>query len=373
VLPAYPESIRRKLARNVLSNALQIRRGANLLIETWSGTLPWAESLVLEARILGARPMVVLEDEGAFWKSLDQAPAVNVGRVGSHDWAALKASDAVVALLGPTNTEREHAYPPAVANRMGANDHEWFRLVQKYQIPSVVWYLGRTSEPAARRYGVNLRAWRKQLIEASTVDPQILRVAGLKLADRLSRGHALRVSHPNGTRLALRLLGRTPRVDDGMVDRADVRAGNMVTVLPSGVVAVAVDEAYAEGSLVSNAPGTMFLEEKETPLREGRWTFQGGRLTAYSLAGGGGEFRQRFSKLGAGKDRPGMLSVGLNPLISTIPRLFDQERGMITVMIGRNTEYGGRTRSPRFSAYLPLRGATLEIDGERSVDRGSLG
>ncbi len=370
--PAYPESIRRKLARNVLSNALHLRRGANLLIETWSGTLPWAESLVLEARILGARPLVVLEDEATFWKSLDTAPAVNVGRVGSHDWAALKASDAVVALLGPSSTERESEYPPSVAHRLEANDHEWFRLVHRYQIPSVVWYFGRTSEPAARGYGVNLRSWRNELIEASTVDPRVLRSAGAKLAERLRRGHELVVSHPNGTRLELRLLGRAPRVDDGMVDRADVRAGNMVTVLPSGVASVAVDEAHAEGSLVSNAPGTMYLEGKETPLRGGSWKFEGGRMNSYSFTAGGGEFRRSFSMLGAGKDRPGMISVGLNPRITTIPRLFDQERGTITVMIGRNAEYGGLTRSPRFSAYLALRGGTLEIDGETVVDHGGL-
>ena len=35
------------------TGTLEMKRGENLLVETWSATLEWAESLVLEARILG--------------------------------------------------------------------------------------------------------------------------------------------------------------------------------------------------------------------------------------------------------------------------------------------------------------------------------
>src|SRR5580700_1771574 len=106
MLPTYPESRMRDLARNVLRNTLRMKRGENLLIETWSATLPWASSFVLEARILGVRPMLVVEPEEAYWRSVSEAPLANVGQVGSHDWAALKAADAHMHFYGPLDTAR---------------------------------------------------------------------------------------------------------------------------------------------------------------------------------------------------------------------------------------------------------------------------
>jgi leucyl aminopeptidase (aminopeptidase T) len=372
MLPNYPEAKRRALARNVLRNSLLLHRGESVLIETWSSTLEWAESFVLEARVLGARPLLVLEDEATYWESVEDAPIANVGQVGSHEWAALKASDAHVYLWGPMDSARQDKLPPSLTNRLDATDHEWFRLVEKSGVRSVRWDLGRTNEERARRYGVDLAQWRNELIDAATVDPQPLQRDGRRVAEVLRRGREVRISHPNGTDLVLHLAGRKPKVDDGIVDEADVRAGEVVTVIPSGVTTVTVDEGYAEGTFVSNSTGVMFVRGEETPLARGTLTFRHGRLTASTFEGGGDVFRREYAKLGAGKDRPALLSVGLHPGISSIPLLFDQERGVITVAIGRNSFMGGATHTPRFLAFQSLRGGTLEVDGRTVVDGGTL-
>ncbi len=372
VLPSYPESKMRAFARNVLENTLRVKRGENLLIETWSSTLPWALSAVLEARIIGARPMLVVEDEETYWKSVAEAPTANVGQVGAHDWAALKASDAHLYFWGPLDTEREEALPKAIANRIHSIDHEWFRLIEKFGVRSARWDLGRTSELWARRYGVDLQRWRNELIEAATIDPRTMQKDGARIGHILRRGKEVRISHVNGTELILRLAGRRPKVDDGIVDDADVQAGFVVAVVPSGVTSVTVDETYAEGRFVSNNPGVMFVEGAETPVGPGDWTFAHGRLTRFSFETGGDAFRRAFAKEGPGKDRPGLLSVGLNPQISSIPLLFDQQRGIVTLAIGRNSHFGGLTRTPHFSAYQSLTGATLEVDGETVVEAGEL-
>jgi aminopeptidase len=372
MLPEYPEAKRRQLARNVLQNTLRMKRGENLLVETWSSTLPWAESVVLEARILGVRPMLVVEDEETYWKSVKEAPAAHVGQVGSHDWAALKASDAHLFFYGPMDTEREEALQSSIAGRVEANDHEWFRLVEKFGVRSARFDLGRTSEFAARRYDVDLETWRRELIEGASVDPRTLQKDGARLGEVLRRGREAHITHPNGTDLTLRLAGRRPKVDDGVVDDADIRAGNVVAVVPSGVTTVSVDETYAEGRFVGTVTGVMFMAAGDRAIRGADWTFRRGRLSEFSFERGEEEFRREFSRLGPGKGRPGLISVGLNPQISSIPLLFDQERGVITIAIGRNSWAGGRTRSPRFTAYQSIRGGTLEIDGATVVDAGVL-
>jgi leucyl aminopeptidase (aminopeptidase T) len=373
MLPEYPEEVRRQLARNILTNSLRVRRGENLLVETWTATLPWAESLVLEARILGARPMLVVEDEETYWKSVAQAPAAHVGQVGSHDWAALKASNAHVYFYGPMDSQREEALPRSVLNRIDATDHEWFRLAAEFGVRSARWDLGRSSEYWAKRYGIDLGRWREELLDAALLDPRTMQRDGGRVGDAFRRGKEARITHPNGTDLTLHLRGRRPKVDDGVVDDADVKAGNVATVVPAGVTSVAVDETFAEGTFVADeTPGVLMAHGHETPLAGGVWTFRGGRLVEYAHEGGGEEFRKHYERLGAGKDRPGQLSIGLNPKITSIPLLFDQARGVVTISVGRNSYAGGATRTPRFVAFQSLRGSTVEIDGRTILSGGEI-
>jgi leucyl aminopeptidase (aminopeptidase T) len=372
MLPDYPESMRRELARTMLLQTLRMKRGENLIVETWSGTLPWAESVVLEARILGARPVLLVEDEPTYWQSVDEAPTANVGQIGSHEWAALKEADSYVYFYGPLDFARAEALPLSLRRRLDAIDHEWFRLIEKYSVRTVRFDLGRSSEVLAQRYGVDLVQWRRELIEGSTVDPRVLQREGGRVAEFLRRGKEVTITHPNGTDLALRLLHRPPNVDDGVIDEGDVRAGRVWTVLPSGVTSVGVDESYAEGTFIADTPGAMFLEGRDTPLSPGTWVFRRGRLDQYAFQSGSEEFLRKYPKLGPGKERPGILSVGLNPRTSAIPLLFDQERGKITIAIGRNSHVGGTTRTPHFSAYQSLGDATLEVDGKTVVDAGEL-
>jgi leucyl aminopeptidase (aminopeptidase T) len=349
-----------------------MKRGESVTIESWSETLPWAESFVLEARILGARPLLLLEDEATYWKSLSEAPTANLGHAGAHEFAALKETDAYVDLSGPMDTSRAEARPTSLDRRIMATDHEWLRITQKHGVRAVRWDLGRTNSFRARRYGVNLARWRNELIEAASFDAGILRRDGRRVARSFRRGREVLVTHPNGTNLRLRLAGRAPFVDDGVVDEQDIRAGSFLTSVPSGVTMVTVDESYAEGTFVANTQGVMFVHTRDTPLPPGSWTFREGRLRDFSFGGGGAEFRRTFRRSGPGKDRPGLLSVGLNPRISSIPLLFDQERGRICLGIGRNSFYGGATRRPHFVAYQSLRGGSITIDGRLVVDAGNL-
>jgi leucyl aminopeptidase (aminopeptidase T) len=373
VIPEYPESTRRAFARNVLRNSLLLRRGENLLVETWSGTQAWAESLLLEARILGARPLLVVEDEATYWKGVEEAPASHLGQVGSHEWAALKACDAHVYFWGPNDTIREEALPSSIRNRIMANDHEWFRLVQRSGIRSIRWDLGRSNEVWAHRYGVDLAKWQSELIEGATVDPRPMRRDGQHLAKKFRTGKSVRITHKNGTDLTLRLAGRRARVDDGVIDAADVRAGDVVQVVPSGVTVVTVDERFAEGTFVSEGPGGVAFSSEshgQIPLRGGRWSFRSGKLTDYSFERGEAEFRRAYKAAGPGKERPGLISVGLNPSTTSIPLLFDQERGVLSLTVGRNSEMGGHNRGSRFVAYLPIRHADLAVDGTPVLRNG---
>jgi leucyl aminopeptidase (aminopeptidase T) len=361
------------LARSVLQKNLLLRRGENLTVESWTDTLPLANAFVMEGFALQLRPMLLYVDEETIWEAVRRLPASNLGRVGSHEWAALRQTNGYVFLWGPADTVREEALSPEKLRAITAYDNEWFRIVEKAGVRSVRLALGRINATEARRYAIDVDAWRQEAVDATLVDPSTMKRSGGSVARRLLHGRSIRITHPNGTALQLRLKGRRPRVHDGVIDAADVHRGDVVEPLPSGWVSVALDEQFAEGEFVANVTSSASASGMDaggaSPGKGGRWTFKAGKLTRFAYSSGGEEFAKIYNRLGPGKERPGGLSIGLNPRIQSLPNMEDQRLGRVTLQIGRNTYLDGVTHSPNFHGYLCLDGADLQID-DRSVVRG---
>jgi leucyl aminopeptidase (aminopeptidase T) len=241
-----------QLARTVLDKTLQVRPGENVIVETWSEALPWARPFIVHARRKGAHAMMLYEDEPAFWESLDAGASRATGQVGSHEWAALAKTSAYVFFFGPSEWPRFDELPDQKTRGVDEYNPEWYRRAARAKVRGARMYLGRTSPKAAERWKVDLEAWRSELIRASLVPPSELHRSGMRIAKRLQQGRSVEITHPNGTRLTFRL-GRFPiRLDDAMVDEADLRAGNNLAVIPGGVVGVAIDHTSAEGTLEAN-------------------------------------------------------------------------------------------------------------------------
>ena len=230
--------------------------------------------------------------------------------------------------------------------------------------------IARVTEANARLFGVPLGPWREQVYLSSLRDPAKVRPAATRLARRLERGRSVRIRHPNGTDLTLGLLGRKATVSVGEVTPETQRNafGSMASV-PDENVYVAVDEGTAEGTFVSNRPNTTNFDR---PLEGGRLTFRDGRLVRSTFARGGSEFRSAYRAAGAGRERPSFLEIGLDPTVRGAPMLEESELGAVTVGVGRNAGFGGKTKVD-FLGYLTLAGAQLTIDGTAVLRGGRLG
>src|SRR4029077_2282082 len=92
------------VARRLLGDGIGLKRDQSVIIETWNHTLPYATACVVEARRIGARPLLLLEDEAAYWRSVDVAPAIaRWAKVGAPEWAALAKTDGYVFFPGPSD------------------------------------------------------------------------------------------------------------------------------------------------------------------------------------------------------------------------------------------------------------------------------
>ena len=83
------EALYQKVAKKVLVESLRIEKGETLTIETWNNGLPFARRLLVEARRLGAIPVMILEDEWAYVEGVRVAPKDVLGKMGGHEHGLL--------------------------------------------------------------------------------------------------------------------------------------------------------------------------------------------------------------------------------------------------------------------------------------------
>ncbi|MGA8543340.1 MAG: aminopeptidase [Thermoplasmata archaeon] len=358
------------VARALLGNGLRVRRGEHVAVVTWTHTLPWATACVTEARRLGARAFLVLEDEAAFWKSFDVAPRARAwSGIPAPLLGAIVRSDALVYFPGPADRPRLRALPtPQLAPFLGSDD-EWLRRTRRAKMRGVRCLLGYASDAQAERWSVPGAMWRSQLIRGITdVDPAELTRSAKRVALLLRRGRKLRLTATNGTELTLRLRGRTPWVDDGTVDADDRRHGRTLATAPGGSVTVAIDEDSAEGMVVGNRPS--FLSSGK--VSGAQWEVEKGRLRNYWYTEGSEHFEADFASAPRGAQIVSLFAVGVNTaLASGVPQAEDEEAGTVTLAIGGNTLYGGRNRC-RYLSWITVAEATVTVDGHPLSDRGKL-
>jgi hypothetical protein len=344
------------LARSVLDRHLRIRRGETLTVETWSHALPWARSFVVEARRRGAHPTLIVEDESAFFRSIELLGSAAV--TGASGLVAA-TSDAHVYFGGPEEFPRLLGLPASDLEHL--IDHPHRRGASGLVHPrGIRLAIGDVTPTAAERYGVDLAAWRAELLRASLVDPARLETTGRAFARRLSHAPELRVRHHNGTDFTVRLDRRAPAVISGR-QRGGARAA--WDRVPSGIAVFRLRPGSAEGVWETNRPAYDRFAQPHTVVG-GRFHFHAGRLTEFEFDRGGEGFVAAYARAGRGRERPVALTIGLNPEIERAPEVLELGLGTLGILLGDDPT-GDTGSRPGFSFLATLAGAEISVDGTR--------
>jgi leucyl aminopeptidase (aminopeptidase T) len=358
------------VARALVGNALRLKRGEHLVVVSWNHTLPWAAAVVAEARRVGAAPTLLLEDEGAFWRSVDLAPkTAGWAPLPRTVHAALRRADALLYFPGPSDRPRLRRLLPEMRAPFLDQDDRWLRLVRAAGARAIRCLLGYASDPQSEVWGVPAAMWRSQLIRG-ILGAEYGRLAddAARAARTLARGRELRLTSDNGSDLRLRLRGRTPWIDDGQVGADDLRHGRSVATAPAGSVVVAVDERSASGVAIGNRPSFLAAGRVDGP----QWEVEGGRLRNYWYPEGGEAFESEFAAAPRGRETVALFSLGINGALPPgVPHAEDEEEGTVTLAIGGNTLYGGRNRC-RYLSWITIGEATVAVDGAPLCDRGKI-
>jgi|SRR5580658_2735189 leucyl aminopeptidase (aminopeptidase T) len=358
------------VGKALVERAIELRRGEELIVASWTHTLPWATACVAEARRRGARATLLLEDESTFWRSVEIAPATKGwSGIPPSVRAALHEADALIYFPGPADQPRLRALPPTRGAPFHGVDDLWLTLCRKAEVRGVRCLLGYASDAQGDRWKIPGALWRSQMIRAIVdSDPRATGAAGAKAARTLTKGQELRLTAPNGTDVRLRLRGRAPWIDDGRIGREHRLHRPSVTTAPGGTVVVAVDEASAQGTAIADRPS--FLSQGR--VDGGQWDLTRGRLTEFWYTSGSEAFEIDFANAPKGREILGLFAIGLNAALPPgVPQAEDSAAGTVTLAIGGNAAYGG-SNPCRFLSWLTIGEATVAVDGEPLVDRGEL-
>jgi leucyl aminopeptidase (aminopeptidase T) len=356
------------LARAVLSNCIGLQKGQSVVVEAWTKNLPWVDAFLVEARRIGAFPLVYYESDAAFWETQESEASESLGVLTPLDRALLQVADAYVYFYGPSDRRRFLTLPKDQFKQLINYEHEWHNIASERGIRLCRVELTRATPKLARDFGVNYEKWIRELYEASIIDPESISRSGKNLAKKLETGERLEIKHDNGTDLKLNLKRRRTFVWNGRYDEELGKLGHGAT-LPSGAVMTTLDEGYAVGQIVSNQ--TVRFGTGRGTAKGVTWIFKEGRLIDYTFRTGREEFLKDVADIGDQNLKPAFFSVGLNPKIHISPLFESFEKGTVSFSIGANEELGGESKGKHHS-WISLRGANVIIDGESVVRAGKL-
>ncbi len=350
-----------KVARSILTKNLKVKAGERVTIEAWPHTLPWAIALAREARRLKALPMVLYEDEDAYWDAIANGQSKILGTAASHEWAALGKTNVYIHMWGPGDRVRLNAVPEKRLDEAFRFNDGWYAAARKSGLRGLRLELGRPFPTLSVAYDVDQQSWLDQIAAASLVPPEELERRAAPIAKRLRAGRRVHITHPNGTDLTLGLARRPVYVYSGRPAVGDKkRPFDILANLPAGSVRTSLDESVADGTIVANR--TCYYDDGSATGAV--FEFAGGKLKSAKFDTGAERFDGPFAKARKGRDQPGFLSFGLNPELHNTPQVEDLEAGTVMVSVGGNRNLGGKNAA-NFFGWAIVAGAKVEIDGKR--------
>ena len=241
------------LAKNVIRKSLQIQPKEGVIVECWNHGLEPAKEFIYQLRAVGAKPMLLFEDEETYWRSVETLPPSKLGQVSKAEWSALEDADAYIFFPGPADIAR-YRRNMAKMGAATAYNSDWYRRGRKAGLRGARVVLGYVSMERAQTYGFDFSAWRAMILAAGGANFGAISRRGKRLAALLSQEADVHVTAANGTDFTFRLKGRDARCEDGIVDAKDLKEGEFMTGVPPGSSYVAPDEASGEGTVVADLP-----------------------------------------------------------------------------------------------------------------------
>src|SRR5205809_3173915 len=361
----------RAVAHQLIASAM-LHEGQSVLVTGSLRDAGLMEDLAIEARKLGAQPLLSLWTERLIRRSYDEVPPKYDDQEPKLDLVVAKLFDAQIAidfgesegLLAGVPEERIAARAKA-----GAPVNEAFLKRDVHFVN-----LGNGLYPTstlAKRLGITQTRLAAGFWKAVAVPPEQIQAVGERLRAAFASGSTVQVTHPNGTDLKFDVTDRTPTISGGALTQAQAEQGGaaLLTWLPAGEFQVTAVPGSAEGKVVIEK--TLW---RGKVIRGLTLVFSQGKLTGMTAAAGLAPLQAAYDAAGSGKDRFGAIDIGLNPAVDfplTTGAIVWPQAGAVSVVLGNDLVAGGSNNSD-FGFAAQLGGASVTVGGKAVVEKGRL-
>jgi leucyl aminopeptidase (aminopeptidase T) len=339
-----------KVAKKVLTETLQVKRGDSVTVETWDNGLPFARHALAEARALGCTGIMIYEDEWAYVEGVRRAPKDAVGLMGKNEYSLLSGTDSYIFIPGQALGAHSKTLKPDERERSTRYNDSWYDAAQKAGLKGARLSFGYVGKDLARVLGKKVDDVVGGQLKAALVDFGQISRSAAGVSSLFVDGAGAEVGTERSS-LTFSLKGELT-VEDGRVDEEDKRTGNNMTYIPPGFVAKDVDPGSANGSVVMTDTLTDYGVIPRAKLE-----FKDGRLVSWE-----------------------------SPAKAIVKRLLDnvtpEERKLKLLILGLNPEMGYGFGQDRFvGGAMTLGGfgfrglvkkGTLKVEGSSVVTGGRM-
>ena len=296
-----------KVARKVLTETLQVKKGDSVTVETWDNGLPFARKALAEARAMGCTGTMIYEDEWAYVDGVRRAPADVVGVMGKNEYALLSGTDSYIFIPGQALGSLSRTLKPAERAKSTRYNSSWYDAAEKAGLKGARLSFGYVGKDVARALGKRVKDIVRSQLRAALADYGQISDAAGAVAPLFADGAAAQVGSGKFT-LEFSLKGELA-VEDGVVDEHDKETGNNMTYVPPGFVSKEVVPESASGSVVVTDSLTDFGVVPRAKLE-----FKDGRVVSWE-SDAKGMMKKVFDAASSKDRRLELLVLGLNPAL----------------------------------------------------------
>lgn len=298
-----------RVASKLLSESLHLKKGESITIETWNDGLPFAQQAVIEARKIGAIPLVVFEDEEAFVQGAKRMDKDVLGKMGRHELGMLSGSDAYVFIPGhPLSAYYSGLSAQEKSASIGYNS-EWYDAAEKAKLRGVRMSFGYATKEMAKILGKPAgKIVTHQLTGFLRTDLSSLGDKGRRLAKLMQNGVTCTVTSSDGSKLEFQLRGSAD-VEDGVIDESDLLQGQNMHYLPPGYVSQKIDPSLATGKV------KVFATTRFGIVKDATLEFDSGKLVKWESKTSKKELEKTVESIEEESRKLGTLLIGMNPAL----------------------------------------------------------
>ena len=348
---ATTKDLEAKVAKKVISESLRLKKGDSVTVETWNNGFDLARRFVIEARKIGAHPILLFEDEDAYVESVKNTPKELRGKMGRHEYELLSATDAYFFIPNELLESYAKRLTPTEVDQSTGYGSSWYEAAEKAKLRGARMSFGFAGKELAKMLGKRLDDVVTHQLRATLVDYDALKKTGKELESRMPNNGAGVLTSGN---LQLKFeFDDGGRIEDGIVDDEDISHGYNVAYLPPGMFTKNLKAGSVSGKVKLSPTLTSrgMVNDAVLEFEKGtlvKWSSRSSKDKLDSLINGQPESQRKIDGL----------TVGLNPVV----RYGYGEDRFVSGSLGINgLEFTGIVRN-----------GTLRADQTILVDKGKL-